>query len=585
MNRCLLLLLLVGLFKTVSAQLPVITQNLSNANACIFGKTTAYIPIVASNVSTYVWQLSTDSGNTWSTISGSDPSYAGSSTSVLSVDYTSTSMNGYEFRCILSNASGSDTSNVSVLYGSTTAPSSIPAFVNPTTAVCEGSTQAYQCTDVDQSDTVWWTLPSVFPYPISPNNVLDDSIVLVNFSNLTGSRSLYLSYVSNACGSFYPGPPVFTTVTVDALQSTPAGTAGGGPVCATFSVYPNASTTYSDGTCSPIAAVTPSGSSPVSGTINSCVTVDASVPTYNGVPYVPRYYNLEPATNPSTSTATVTLYFTQADFDGYNAVRGSNPALPTGPTDSADMVNLTISQFHGSGTTPGTYVGTTGTIVPGIGNVVWNSTDSRWEVTFSVTGFSGFFASGGSIIPLPLTLTDFSGQATPMGNLLSWTTTMEQNTAYFEVQRSAAGGSGFEDLARVAAPGNSQQTIQYQYTDTLSGPSHPAYAYRLKMVDADGSFTYSRIVTLQAVVGSLTIRVQPNPFVQPSALIVSAPAAGDALVTITDMSGRKLVEKDVLLQQGDNTLDPSMVSMLSRGVYLMSVTMQTQQQTVKFVKE
>jgi hypothetical protein len=43
----------------------------------------------------------------------------------------------------------------------------------------------------------------------------------------------------------------------------------------------------------------------VTGTVTSCVTLASSVPSYNGVAYVPRYYSLEPATNASTSTADV----------------------------------------------------------------------------------------------------------------------------------------------------------------------------------------------------------------------------------------------------------------------------------------
>jgi hypothetical protein len=161
-------------------------------------------------------------------------------------------------------------------------------------------------------------------------------------------------------------------------------------------------------------------------------------------------------------------------------------------------------------------------------NVVWNTTTSLWAVTFDVTGFSGL--------------------AVAAGNQLSWQTASEQNTSYFAVQRAVAGSSSFVDLGRVAAAGNSSLTRQYSYTDALAS-THPSYSYRLKMVDEDGQYTYSPIVT------------------------------------VLDMSGARLVQRSVVLQKGDNALDVSTIAGLPQGVYILQVTSGTQQQTVKFVKE
>ncbi|HVW62893.1 MAG TPA: T9SS type A sorting domain-containing protein [Puia sp.] len=132
--------------------------------------------------------------------------------------------------------------------------------------------------------------------------------------------------------------------------------------------------------------------------------------------------------------------------------------------------------FHGTGTTPGTYTGTTGEINPDDDKIVWNATDNRWEVTFDVTGFSGFYVSTGSLIPLPLTLTDFSGQTTTGGNLLKWTTASEQNTAWFEIQRHTP-GSAFVTIAKIPAAGNSHLPIPTGDIDRL-----PAGTYLLSLM-------------------------------------------------------------------------------------------------------
>jgi hypothetical protein len=525
----------------------------------------------------FFWQVSTNNGTAWSTITDNGI-YSTSTTGQLTIDPV-IFMSNYLYRyAATSNPTVFSTADTLVVFSTA---ANRPVFVGPATSVCQGQTVVYTVSGDLNSDSTYWSATNATS--LITFGAINDTVNLVNFST-TGSATIY-AISNNGCGNF---DNASVTVTVNPLQTTLGGTAGGGTDCATFSVMPGVATTYSDGTCSPIAAVTPSGSSPVSGSIQSCVTVDASVPTYSGIPYVSRYYNIEPVVNASTSTATVTLYYAQADFDAYNTARGSFPALPTGPSDATGISNLTISQFHGTGTTPDTYVGGSGTITPT--SVVWNSTASRWEVTFSVTGFSGFFVSGSSIIPLPLTLTGFAGRSMTAGNLLSWTTAMEENTAYFAVQRAAAndpaaGGSGFLPLAKVPAAGNSNLTLQYSYMDTLTGAAHPAYSYRLQMTDLDGKYTYSNIVTLQPLVSALAVRISPNPFVQPVSLVVSAPVAGSAVLAVTDVNGRKLAEKALVLQQGDNSLDPSLISNLHPGLYFIHVSMGTQQQTIKFVRE
>lgn len=384
----------------------------------------------------------------------------------------------------------------------------------------------------------------------------------------------------NACGT---GDSRDLSVTVIPLQSAPAGLAGEQAACSNYSID-NGSTTFSDpSSCSRILTATPSGAHPVTGNIQSCVTVDASVQTYNGIPYVQRHYNIEPTTDPSTSTATLTLYFTQGDFDAYNLARGTNPALPINSADAAGISNLRITQFHGTGTTPGTYTGTTGEINPDDDKIVWNSTDNRWEVTFDVTGFSGFFASTGSLIPLPLTLTDFSGQTTTGGNLLKWTTASEQNTAWFEIQRHAP-GSAFATIAKIPAAGNSHLPLSYQYTDN-DNVTNDTLSYRLRMVDLDGQFTYSKTVILQKETNNpYTIRLSPNPYHNNGALTITAATTGTAILAVADISGRQLFHQRVSLSKGNNPIPTADIDRLPAGAYLLSLMANGQRQTVKLVK-
>src|SRR5204863_653563 len=103
--------------------------------------------------------------------------------------------------------------------------------------------------------------------------------------------------------------------------------------------------------CGLIATILPTGDNPVTGTIKTKTTVDAGAQVYGGKLNVQRHYDIEPFNNASLATATITLYFTQQDFNNYNATNGVNePELPESPLDVTAKSNLQVTQYHGTGT-------------------------------------------------------------------------------------------------------------------------------------------------------------------------------------------------------------------------------------------
>jgi hypothetical protein len=142
-------------------------------------------------------------------------------------------------------------------------------------------------------------------------------------------------------------------------------------------------------------SVLASGSNPVTGPVTNEVRVDSTVQLVNGSPYVQRHYDIEPQNNAATATATLTLYFTQKDFDNFNAYPGHGPDLPQHPTDSAGKASLRVYQYHGFSASgqPGTYSDSAVVINPADDKIVWDTAALSWKVTFDVQGFSGFFIS------------------------------------------------------------------------------------------------------------------------------------------------------------------------------------------------
>jgi hypothetical protein len=140
---------------------------------------------------------------------------------------------------------------------------------------------------------------------------------------------------------------------------------------------------------------------------------------------------------------------------------------------------------------------------------------------------------------LPVELVSFTAQAQDEAVALRWRTASEQNSAYFEVERSADGRQ-FAAIGRVAAQGNADAPTSYAYLD--HSPIHPfthSLYYRLRQVDTDGSAAYSPVAVVE--------RSGPRPFeVYPTQVVdgvlhfsYRGPSA-EASLTVYNMSGQLL---------------------------------------------
>lgn len=186
-------------------------------------------------------------------------------------------------------------------------------------------------------------------------------------------------------------------------------------------------------------------------------------------------------------------------------------------------------------------------------------------------------------VNLPLTLTDFSGQRSGNNVFLKWTTATEQNTLDFDIQRGTD-GADYSSVGQVPAAGNSTQPLDYRFTDTPPVPAASAWFYRLMMTDKDGRFTYSPVLRIGAAIPSaLSISAYPNPFSNQLTLSVESVQPDNALISVTDMSGRILVTERLPLQKGSNLL-PLPLGLLAKGIYSLSVSTAGVKRTLGIVK-
>jgi hypothetical protein len=180
---------------------------------------------------------------------------------------------------------------------------------------------------------------------------------------------------------------------------------------------------------------------------------------------------------------------------------------------SADYCNLV------QGTAP-QYTG-------GIGSYKLKMFDANKNTIYSPR----LFVSGTS---LPVTWKYFNVRHTDNHRpMLQWATSQETNASHFELERSS-NAVNFTNIKTVEAGGNSNATLEYAYQEEFL--SSGTYYYRIKQVDLDGKFDYSRVVSTKVEPSDL-LSAYPNP-VTDILNIESEKELG--IIEVVNISGMKL---------------------------------------------
>jgi hypothetical protein len=179
-------------------------------------------------------------------------------------------------------------------------------------------------------------------------------------------------------------------------------------------------------------------------------------------------------------------------------------------------------------------------------------------------GFRGVAFTPTSTV-LPITLTTFSGSLINNAAALRWSTASESNSKEFVIERSN-NGVDFKAIGTVSTT-NTNNTANYSFQDAslLSGDNY----YRLKMVDNDGTFEYSKNLVAVKLSLSSTIGVlaYPNPTNGPLT-INHGVGSNKGTITIIDLAGKKVAEFGINV---GNTQTEINVSNLPAGNYFINI--------------
>ncbi|MBK7379223.1 MAG: T9SS type A sorting domain-containing protein [Ignavibacteriales bacterium] len=137
---------------------------------------------------------------------------------------------------------------------------------------------------------------------------------------------------------------------------------------------------------------------------------------------------------------------------------------------------------------------------------------------------------------IPVELTSFTASDSENESKLEWTTATEINNQGFEVQRKTSVGD-FAAIGFIEGKGTTTEQQNYSFID--KSLSEGKYSYRLKQIDFDGSFEYSKTIEVE-IHNPLKFSLSqnyPNPFNPSTKISWQSPVAGWQTLKVYDVLG------------------------------------------------
>jgi hypothetical protein len=299
------------------------------------------------------------------------------------------------------------------------------------------------------------------------------------------------------------------------LSATELATNGGFETCTTCGTtlgtgeYTDYSPDYSPTDCSPPGIG--SGKFAITKNASSCFGCWMGAGTAGGTVRSGQYAMMvDASTNPRIWCQTITVDLGSSyEFSAYyqNAVTsscgsGSIPSLQLTVDGTPISGDAAVVAYLGGWDqnkciyTPGSG---SGTVSKTFCVEIYNATSGGSDILIddiSIKKITGGSCTAGTCTftgPTPVELLSFTANRDGNRAALQWITASEQNSSYFSVEKSDD-AIHFTEIGSVNARGNSSNLITYEYEDRQFNST--SY-YRLKMLDKDGSYKYSRTAVLK----------------------------------------------------------------------------------------
>ncbi|MBS1773996.1 MAG: T9SS type A sorting domain-containing protein [Bacteroidetes bacterium] len=489
---------------------PSITTNPSNNTICA-GSNTSFTVAASNSPTSYTWQVNTGSGYTNVSNSGV---YSNATTATLTITAAPTTMNGYLYRVIATNAVGNSLNSTAATL-----------TVNPLTAITTNPSNATICASSNTTFTVAASgTPTSYTWQVNTGsgytNISNGGVYSTATSatlNITGATSgmdgyLYRAIANNGCGSSSASTAAILTISpAPSVVTDPSNSTICSGSNTTFVVSANNTTGYQWYVQIGVSIVMLSNSGFYSGVTTNTLTITGADATLNGN----KYYCI--LTNACTP------------FPGVASAQGtltvnSLPAITTQPSNSSIASgNNTSFTVVATGTglayqwQENTGSAWTNVSNGGIYSNASTATLNLTGVTFAMNGYQYRCYITGTCTPavtsnaatitvsalVPLITTNPSNSTVCSPATTSFTVAASNSPTSYTWQVNS--GSGYTNILNGGVYSNATTaTLNISNTTGLNG-----YLYRAIATNADGSSSPSSAATL-------TVNIAPTVTTNPS---------------------------------------------------------------------
>lgn len=284
-----------------------------------------------------------------------------------------------------------------------------------------------------------------------------------------------------------------------------------------------------------------------------------------------KTFRVIPANVNASGNYTITLYYTASEVSNWQTATGKTWA------GFAKIVKIKEPNTINS-ITPASPPSQNANIEVNLGSTP-TAFGSNYQIaaTFS-TGFSGFGVGdpGGSL--LPVNLLTFDGHKENNTVALNWKTAFEFNNKEFEIETGKEINT-FYKIGMVNSQGNSTIDQSYGFTDNL--PQTGVNYYRLKQVDLDGNFSYSRTIAITFDKKGRSVTIYPNPAKEKLVIGFAGPKE-NVIIRIISFDGKEVKKENAGNIQ--RTFEVSLDGLIP-GAYIIEIRIGKEKHVVEFIKE
>ncbi|MBA2745342.1 MAG: T9SS type A sorting domain-containing protein, partial [Flavisolibacter sp.] len=268
-------------------------------------------------------------------------------------------------------------------------------------------------------------------------------------------------------------------------------------------------------------------------------------------------------TPPVEAVADVPLYCGVIGVSELNVTNPSNASVYTWSTSDGNIVSDSVGP-HITVNMPGTYI---------VKQQLLDGCNSHAYDTIVIV----FDAN---CVPMDHRISKFRGIVNDGKSQLSWTTNANQQTNYFDLQRSV-NGIDFETVSRMYGEPEGNNFKEFHLKDDFSSVNSKFLYYRIRIRMMAGNTTYTQTIKLN-IPRELEVKIYPNPVGNQLQLNIPAEKTGEGRIMVYDASGALLRGTGFTLKEGNNIFQMD-VSWLKPGFYLLHVIKDNQMVWKKFI--